>query len=98
MTQKQALAVKNLAKDTVEAIKVIMGSTFKDCPKCKDGGNEDYFGCSICNGTGKVGWEWEPEPGEWCIYNPDPKNVTQDFIGLVCLIYGVNKNKYLSGT
>lgn len=82
MTVKEAESVKDLAKGTVEAIKVIMGTVKRECPKCKGSGRNDRYytdqsgspnglRCRNCNGTGtdKISqrWKWEPKVGEWCI-------------------------------
>jgi len=64
-----------LAKDTVEAIKKIAERQEMECPTCRNGrvpfgvGSVDEK-CSRCDGTAKVKgkWEWEPEVGEWCIF------------------------------
>jgi len=62
-----------LAKDTVEALGVI---TERECPECsscglyrlnKHGKMVDELECFTCSGTGKIGWKWEPKPGEWCV-------------------------------
>lgn len=57
MNQKEALAVEDLAKSTVEALGVI---TERECPECKGrcvvpyGKGKATSNCPTCNGTGKV--------------------------------------------
>ncbi|GAI34807.1 unnamed protein product [marine sediment metagenome] len=67
---KEAIA---LAKDSVEAIKFLVEKAGRECPICDGYGMIDGdtpggdLGCSTCNGTGKVGgeWEWEPKVGDF---------------------------------
>jgi hypothetical protein len=59
---------QELAPKVYEAIKKITGKE-RECPKCKG----SAFACKLdegCDGTGKVKgkWEWEPEVGEWYIW------------------------------
>lgn len=72
-----------LAKPLVEAIKTLAERQEKMCPECKGRrkigsmlnplpyphSQSTVVECDNCNNTGKVkgNWEWEPEPGEWCI-------------------------------
>ena len=79
MIQEQALEVKNLAKPVVEALGVITERECPECEG--SGFEKEYEPlheiqrdmdrdkpiekCDECNGTGKVGWKWEPKVGEW---------------------------------
>ncbi len=85
MIRKEALAVKHLALPCYEAIQTIVGK--RKCPECDGTGypaynpssedkellTNDKGECFTCNGTGKVGWKWTPEVGEWWLNNLNQK-------------------------
>lgn len=71
MTKKLALdyinkEVINLALPCFNAIKTIAGK--RECPKCWGKGHLNrriaIKDCNVCNGTGKVGYVWEPVLGD----------------------------------
>lgn len=93
MNLKEANEVKSLASDCYDAIKAIVGE--RKCPKCEGKGKTQHdeatastgkpttFTCGQCGGTGKVGWKWTPEVGEfyldangdvWCIADEEIVN------------------------
>jgi len=91
MTQKQALAVKDLVKSTIDAIQTI-AKVVEKCPECDGTGvlpkvdpkkPKDIvitcWSCEICNGTGRVRWKWEPKARKYCLWGQ-----------AVLLITGVN--------
>lgn len=70
MTQELAESIKDLAKDTINALSIIVKSVARECPKCKGNGQlkltkqirdsvktlpeVEIGACPQCNGTGKI--------------------------------------------